>query len=97
MYDLKCKRKGCQFNKDCNCTSKTIEVAADTGCKTYTPADEISHQDEKIGQPPIRKNIEAHCDADCLFNKEHHCSANGITVQTCDDVTKPNCCTYQPK
>jgi hypothetical protein len=52
---------------------------------------------EKVSQPPIRKNIEVLCGADCLFNHNKHCSANGITVQTCDNVACPNCCTYQPK
>jgi hypothetical protein len=52
---------------------------------------------EKVDQPPIRKDIEVGCNADCLFNHEHHCGANGITVQTCDNTACPNCCTYLPK
>lgn len=97
MYDLKCKRKGCKYNKNCNCTAKVVEVRKDTGCKTYESSGEMSDQDERIGQPPIRKDIYVGCHADCLFNQNNVCSANGITVQTCDNVSCPNCCTYQPK
>lgn len=98
MFDLKCKRKGCVYNKNCNCTAKEVSVKKDTGCKTYEPSNEAEVGEvEKIGQPPIRKNIKVACKADCIFNNDSKCSANGITVQTCDDVSCPNCCTYQPK
>ena len=101
MFDLKCKRKGCTYNKNCNCTAKNISVKEDTGCDTYFPSNEKEigevENTEKVTQPPIRKDIEVSCSADCLFNHEHICSANGITVQTCDNVACPNCCTYQPK
>lgn len=98
MFDLKCKRKGCLYNKNNYCTSKEIEVTKDTACKTYTP----SHEGEvneigKIDQPPIRKNIKVDCKANCIFCADKECTANGITVQTCEDKTCPNCCTFQPK
>ena len=98
MYDLKCKRKGCTYNKNCNCTAKSVEVKDNTGCKTYEPSENIDrNQVSKITQPPIRKNIKVACSAECLFNNDNICIANGITVQTCDNVSEPNCCTYQPK
>ena len=98
MYDLKCKRKGCTYNKNSNCTAKVVEVKKDTGCNTYEPSEKpVKNDIERIGQPPIRKDIEVDCHADCLFNHNDVCSANGITVQTCDNVSCPNCCTYQPK
>ena len=98
MYDLKCKRKGCTYNKNCNCTAKIVEVEKNTGCKTYKPSGDIDeNQISKVSQPPIRKNIQVDCKADCLFNNDNECIANGITVQTCDDISCPNCCTYQPK
>ena len=98
MFDLKCKRKGCAFNKNCNCTAKEVEVTKNTSCKTFEPSKEKNeNQIEKIGQPPIRKDIDVFCKADCLFNHNSTCTANGITVITTDNVTCPNCCTYQPK
>ena len=98
MYDLKCKRKGCEFNKNSNCTAKIVEVNNKTNCNTYVPSHENKENEvSKIGQPPIRKDIEVDCKADCIFNENNICSANGITVQTTSDKTCPNCCTYMPK
>ena len=101
MFDLKCKRKGCSYNKNCNCTAKSIDIKEDTGCNTYFPSNEKEigevENTAKVTQPPVRKDIEVSCSADCLFNHNEICSANGITVQTCNNVACPNCCTYQPK
>ena len=98
MYDLKCKRKKCVYNKNSNCTAKDVKVADDTACKTYAPSNEAEVGEiEKIGQPPIRKDICVSCKAECLFNESGNCIANGITVQTCDDISQPNCCTFEPK
>ena len=98
MFDLKCKRKGCVYNKNCNCTAKNVEVKEDTSCKTYEPSNEAEVGEvEKVGQPPIRKDIDVECKADCIFNKMDVCTANGITVQTCENIACPNCCTYIPK
>lgn len=98
MFDVKCKRKGCRFNKNLNCSAKELSVKSDTGCKTYKPSNEAEVGEiEKVGQPPIRKDIPVACDAKCLFNIDHKCSANGITVQTCENISYPNCCTFQPK
>ena len=100
MYDLKCKRQGCTYNKNCNCTAKKVEVKKDKTCKTFEPSNNIEKQEEKIGQPPIRKDIKVGCHADCIFNKENKCTANGITVQTCKTTasdTSPTCCTFLPE
>ena len=98
MFDIKCKRKACVFNKNCNCTSKNITVNNKTECKTYEPSNNPNlNEVEQINQPAIRKDIKVNCTAKCLFNKDEYCLANGITVQTCDNKTCPNCCTYEPK
>ena len=98
MFDIKCKREGCLYNKNQNCTAKEVEVTKDTSCKTYNPSNEKEiGMVEKVDQPPIRKDIDVACTADCLFNHENICKANGITVQTCDNTACPNCCTYLPK
>lgn len=101
MFDLKCKRKGCEYNKNCNCTASEVDVRKDTTCKTYKPSNEAEVGEvEKVGQPMIRKDIDVECKADCIFNTNYICTANGITVQTCgegDERKSPLCCTYQPK
>ena len=98
MFDLKCRRTGCEFNKNCNCTANEIEVKKNTICKTYSASkDENKRQEEKIGQPPIRKDIEVLCKAKCIFNSNYVCTANGITVQTDSSVNEPICCTFMPE
>lgn len=97
MFDLKCKRNNCKYNKNCNCTSKEVHVNHDTSCATFNPTLKSHNEEEKIGQPPIRKNIKVDCKADCIFKESGVCSANGITVQTCKNRTDPNCCTFQPE
>ena len=97
MYDIKCKRQACEFNKNCNCTSKTINVKKDTTCDTYSPTQKETIEEEKIGQPAIRKDIEVDCNAKCLFNEDGICQANGITVQPTSQKESPICVSFQPK
>jgi len=98
MFDVKCKREKCVYNKNLNCSAKEINVKSNTKCETYKPSNEAEVGEiEKVGQPPIRKDINVSCDAKCLFNNSHICSANGITVQTLSDKSCPNCCTFISK
>lgn len=97
MYDLKCKRQNCEYNKNCNCTAKKIEVKKDTSCETYEPTEKKNIEEEKINQPPLRKDIKVDCDAKCLFNEDGICQANGITVQPNLNNATPNCVSFQPK
>ncbi len=98
MFDLKCKRKGCVYNKSSNCTAKKVDVSKDTECKTYKPSNEAEVGEvEKVSQPPIRKDIEVGCKAKCIFNTNCCCTANGITVQTEQEENCPICCTFEPE
>ena len=98
MFDIKCKRMQCEFNKDCNCTAHDLEVTKNTECKTFKPNTTGNITTEsKIGQPAFRKNIIVSCKANCLFNDNQLCLANGITVKTCENEDCPNCCTFKPK
>ena len=98
MFDIKCKRMECEFNKNCNCNAKDLEVSKTTECKTFTESHEPHKVEEsKIGQPALRKNIIVSCKANCLFNQEQMCLANGIYVKTLENTNCPNCCTYKPK
>lgn len=94
MFDLKCKRQDCQFNKNCNCTANDINVSKLTECETYLKGENKKEKD-KIPQPPSRKNVNVKCNAHCLFNKECDCIANGISVLTHHDC--PECATFMPK
>lgn len=95
MYDLKCKRENCIYNCNCNCTAKDIDVSKSTECKTYEPADHKKQEVDKIPVTPTRNQTCVSCKADCLFNSDCKCVANGITVKTSDSC--PCCQTYMPK
>lgn len=90
--DLKCKKMICKHNDGCACMSKRILVGRNCECTTFEKSDDL---DEKQTQDisknmfevapdlhPFRhnKNINIECNAECLFNNEGHCKANGISV-----------------
>lgn len=95
MFDLKCKRQDCKYNHNCNCTARNIKVGRNTDCETYIQTKDQTKEKDKITQPPMRKNINVGCEADCLFNRNCKCKANGISVMTNDGA--PECCTFLPK
>ena len=96
MFDLKCKKTDCEYNKNYNCGAKEVEIEKDTECETYKKSD-IKETEEKIDQPAVRKNIEVGCSADCIFNRQFECAANGITVEPCLSANCPNCATFMPR
>lgn len=95
MFDLKCKRETCTYNCNCNCMAHNIDVDKNTECKTYCPSDKTKKEQDKIPHTPVRNETNVKCHADCLFNSEDMCIANGITVKSAN--TCPCCCTYMPK
>lgn len=95
MFDLKCKRQGCIYNEDCNCTAPNVEVGKGTECLTYQDCGHSKEEKDKIAQTPSRKNTQVNCKAKCLFNDNCYCKANGISVMTNDK--QPECCTFMPK
>lgn len=94
MFDLKCKRMDCKYNKNCNCEAKKIDVASSTKCETYVDTGYKAKTD-KIQQVPTRKNTAVECKANCIFNDNCVCKANSISVMTND--FQPECCTFMPK
>lgn len=99
MYDLKCKREGCEFNKNCVCSAKEITVNKTAECKSYTPSEDY-HKTEKakLKQRAVRTNTQVDCSATgCIFNNNYLCTANGITVATLNNKNCPECCTIKVK
>lgn len=90
--DLKCKKLNCKHNDACACTSKGIKVGHNCECTTFEKSDKLDekqHQDISRDMfevapeiHPFRHNrsMSIECSAECLFNKEGVCKANGISV-----------------
>ena len=98
MYELKCKREGCTFNRNCCCTAGHITVGKAADCTSYTPSEDYDKKEKsKLKQKALRQNTMVDCKATgCIFNSDCKCIANGITVETLD-ANKPECCTIKLK
>ena len=90
--DLKCKKLNCKYNNACACMSKGIIIKRSCECGTFEQdcvRDEKQHQDISKNMfevapeiHPFRhnKNVSIECKAECLFNNDGVCKANGISV-----------------
>jgi len=98
MYDLKCKREGCEFNKNCFCQAKTITVGKNAECNSYSASEDYHKKEKsKIVQKALRNNTNVDCYCcGCIFNNDLKCVANGITVATLSNNC-PECCTIKVK
>ena len=90
--DLKCKKMDCEHNDGCACMCKHINVNNQCECTTYAHRhtdEEKQHQDISRDMfeaapdlHPFRHNkkVDIECSANCLFNEDGKCHANGISV-----------------
>lgn len=99
MYDLKCKREGCIYNKNCVCAAREISVDKAAECKSYTPSEDYYKKEKsKIKQRAVRYTTKVDCMVTgCIFNNNCMCQANGITVATLKNTNCPECCTVKVK
>ncbi len=99
MFDLKCKREGCTYNKNCRCSAKHITIEKVANCQSYTPSEDYKKTEKStITQKALRTNTIVDCKvAGCLFNHGGSCIANGITVATKTNTNEPECLTIKQK
>ncbi len=97
MFDLKCKREGCVFNKNCCCGAKEISIGKNAECKSYEPSEDYHKQEKsKLKQQALRNSTIVNCQAcGCIFNSDLKCIANGISVAT--NCNCPECQTIKVK
>ena len=95
MKDLKCGKKSCKFNKGYCCCARKIEVAKSTDCLTFTPTEKNKSMFE-AGSDFVKADYSVDtavgCNANCIFQKENRCVANGITVM--GENNAANCLTF---
>jgi len=101
--DLRCRKTSCSFNKDLTCMAKSIEISSKLECKQYAHKDEKKSKDfskQIFTDEPFRvadyrplRDMSLRCDAKCLFNKDGHCLANGITLNDLF-AREPKCITF---
>ena len=100
--DIRCRKTSCRFNDRQTCQAKEILVGEDVDCETFERGDE---EKEDISKSIFRdtpdfarqrdvKTMKIGCKADCIFNEDGLCTANGITVNS---LKEPYCMTYLKK
>ena len=90
--DLKCKKTNCKYNNCYACMSRKIKVARNCECATFVRDNNIKENQRQDASRdmfetapeihPYRHNrdLSIECGAECLFNKNGVCRANGISV-----------------
>jgi len=97
MKDLKCGLKLCAHNKGYSCCARQITVDKDSDCLTYSPDKHKNASLFEAGSDFVAADYSVDtnvgCAAPCLFQKDHKCVANGITVSN-DGQSKATCLTF---
>ena len=98
--DIKCRRTTCVYNKGQTCFASRVDITKGTVCNTFEKDDKKEEDSLDFSKRMFEsapefansrhiKNVVLKCNAqNCLFNKECHCRANGITVIDEDDKAK---------
>ena len=96
--DLKCKKLNCKNNDRYSCMRDNISVTSGAECSSFEKADELRDcQKQNVSKTmfetapdyhPYRhkRDVGIECGADCLFNYENKCRANGISVCDCSKI-----------
>lgn len=96
MKDLKCGLTACKHNKGYCCSARSIDVDKHADCLTYTPVEKTRSTFEAAGdfvKANYNVDTQVGCTANCIFNKDNVCKANGITVMS-EDGKPAGCLTY---
>lgn len=101
--DLRCRKTGCKFNKDLTCLAESVKIGGRGDCKTFEEkkGKEIkdfsslifSQNPPKVADYRHLKDMALVCEMKCLFNKNGHCIANGITINSAV-LPQPKCITF---
>ena len=87
--NIVCRKTKCKYNNNQACQSKKIFIDRELNCEQFTPIEKGSLQDISKNMmevapeiAPFRhnKDISIKCQANCVFNKDCNCTANGIFV-----------------
>lgn len=103
--DIRCRKTGCKYNDRYTCRAKEILIETNCDCQKF----EKDLQKEKVDKSqyifsdnppqyaPQRDSltIGIECKANCLFNNNGKCEANGITLN--DIKERAKCITFLKK
>ena len=98
--DITCRKTNCKHNDKLTCVAHGITISDGLSCLQFEKGDKGKDFSRNIfdedtpNVAPYRhtKKLALKCNAKCLFNREHCCIANGITVNPIKEV--PKCTTF---
>lgn len=101
--DIRCRKTSCKYNDRYTCKAESILIKKNVECQKYEfgkkPVDKTKwiFSDKPPEYAPQRDSatISIGCKAQCLFNQEGKCVANGVTLN--DIKEKPLCVTFLKK
>ena len=95
--DLICKKLNCKHNDKYACMKDKIMVSHSAECDSFEAAKDLAEGQKQDASRDMfetapdyhpyrhKKNIDIECGAECLFNQNYKCRANGISVCNCKD------------
>jgi hypothetical protein len=94
--DIRCRKTDCKYNEGLTCLVNELNINDKNNCKEYIKGKEkidISKQIFSDTPPEIKdyrrvKDMNLHCSAECLFNRQGKCIANGITINDVQNQAK---------
>lgn len=100
--DIRCRKTSCKYNDRQTCQAKEILVGKQVDCTTFERGEEqkqdlsksIFEETPDFARQRDVKTMKIGCKADCIFNENGLCTANGITVNS---LKLPYCMTYLKK
>ena len=93
--DLKCKKLNCEHNDRYSCMKDSIKVSDHAECESFVLAKELDNGQKQDASRDMfetapdyhpyrhKKEVDIECGAECLFNYDSKCKANGISVCNC--------------
>ncbi|MBE5734832.1 MAG: hypothetical protein E7361_00040 [Clostridiales bacterium] len=96
--DLKCKKLDCEHNDKYSCMKDTIQVTGSAECDSYVKDGKVREGQTQNASRDMfevapdyhpyrhKRQVDIECGAECLFNINNHCRANGISVCNCKDI-----------
>lgn len=87
--NIVCRKTKCKYNDNLACRSPKIFIDRELNCEQYEPVEKGSLQDisknmmetaPEISTFRHNKDIRIKCHANCVFNKDCECMANGIFI-----------------
>lgn len=100
--DIRCRKTSCKYNDKQTCQAKEILIGKKVDCATFVKGNKnqpdlsksIFQETPEFARQRDVKTMKIGCKADCIFNEEGKCTANGITVNS---LIEPYCMTFLKK